>query len=274
MSRSIFACAGRSSMVCPSLVEVPRVRGGADARVADGTVHAHTASIGTTPYCVGGSTNEGCARVASISRLVGMIRPDPTGSGAMFAALSGPGTVVLERTPVDPHEPESVADGPLIGFDAFTLDYRVFGWVRLTADRLTDLLNAHDAVELVNAQVRDLVYGATETIDGLVVPRGDLVAVRAGEPRGDPTRRERTRLHALSVRCGPYRIGGFFHARPGADPLHELAGRPPIVPLSLAWIEHWRDGRRDGDWSGTILFNRLIADAIEVVRDEDIALDP
>ena len=274
MSRSIFACAGRSSMVCPSLVEVPRVRGGADARVADGTVPPRTASIGTTPYSVGGSTNEGCARVGSTPRLVGMIRPDPTGSGAMFAALSGPGTVVLERTPVDAHEPESVADAPLIGFDAFTLDFRVFGWVRLTADRLTDLLNAHADVELVNAQVRDLAYGETELIDGLVVKRADLVAVRAGDPRGDPSRRERTRLHPLAVRCGPYRIGGFFHARPGAEPLAEVAARPPIVPLSLAWIEHWRGGRRDGDWAGTILFNRLLADAIDVVSDEDIALDP
>lgn len=210
----------------------------------------------------------------SIHTLDGMIRPDPTGFAATSVARSVPGTVVLERSPVIPHEPESVADAPLIGFDAFTLDFRVFGWVRLTADRLTDLLNAHDEVELVNAQVRDLAYGETELIDGLVVKRTDLVAVRAGDPRGDPARRERTRLHALAVRCGPYRIGGFFHARPDGAPLTELNARPPIVPLSLAWIEHWRDGRRDGDWAGTILFNRLLADAIEVVSDEEIALDP
>lgn len=186
----------------------------------------------------------------------------------------GKPTLVLERVPESPHEPESVADAPLVGFDAFSNDHRVFGWVRLSADRLTDLLNAHADVELVNAQVEGFADGQTDLIDGLVLRRSELIAVRAGGPRGDPARRQRTRLHPLIVRAGPYRIGGFLHARPGVDPLVEIAGRPPIVPLSLAWLEYWRDGHRVAQWAGTILFNRLRADAVAVVPEEEIALDP
>ena len=77
-------------------------------------------------------------------------------------------TIVLERGPETPHEPESVVDAPLVGFDAFTTDHRVFGWVRLSADRLTDLLNAHQDIELVNAQVEGFADGQTDLIDGLV----------------------------------------------------------------------------------------------------------
>jgi hypothetical protein len=183
-------------------------------------------------------------------------------------------TIILERVQEVPHEPESVVDAPLVGFDAFSIDHRVFGWVRLSADRMTDLLNAHEQVELVNAQVERLAAAETDLIDGLVLARSELVAVRAGGPRGDPARRLRTRLHPLVVRSGPYRIGGFLHARPGVDPLDEIAGRPPIVPLSLAWLEYWRGGQREGQWAGTILFNRLRAEAIEVVPEEEIALDP
>ena len=184
------------------------------------------------------------------------------------------GTLVLESTPTVPDEPESVADHPLVRFDAFTVEYRVFGWVRLSAARLTDVLNAHDGVELVNAQLEGHLGGDAQRIDGLVIRRSDIVAVRAGEPRGDPSMRQRARTHPLRVTTRPYRIGGYLHATPGADPLAELAARPPFVPLSLAWLELWRGGRRVGEWPGTILFNRLLAQAIEVVPEEALALEP
>jgi hypothetical protein len=184
------------------------------------------------------------------------------------------GTLVLESTPTVPDEPESVADHPLVRFDAFTVEYRVYGWVRLSAARLTDFLNAHDDVELVNAQVEAHAAEDAQRIDGLVIHRSDVVAVRAGEPRGDPSMRQRARTHPLRVAIGPYRLGGYLHATPGVDPLAELAARPPFVPLSLAWLELWRGAQRVGQWPGTILFNRLLAQAIEVVPEEAIALEP
>jgi len=179
-------------------------------------------------------------------------------------------TFVLERSPEAPCEPESVVDAPLVGFDAFLVDSRVYGWVRLSADRVTDLLNASDEVTLVNAQAECLPDGRLSWHDRLVVARDRLIAVRAAGPRGDPARRLRTRLHPLVVQSGPYLIGGYLHVPSGAVPLSEIAARPRMTPLSSGWLEYWSDGRRHDQWSGTIVFNRDLADAIELVGEEDL----
>jgi hypothetical protein len=106
--------------------------------------------------------------------------------------------------------------------------------------------------------------------DRLVLDRDRLLAVRAGAPRGDPARREHLRLHPLVVQAGPYLIGGFLHAHPGVEPRAEIESRPTMVPLSLGWLEHWVDGHRRAQWPGTILFNRRLVDAMDVVTEEDL----
>jgi hypothetical protein len=194
----------------------------------------------------------------------------PGRSGGNVLAVSSPWpsgrpTLDLEGLPEAPYEPESVVDPPLVGFDAFSIDQRIFGWVRLSADRLTDLLNAHQEIALDNAQVEQLTHSGIAWIDHLVVNRDQLIAVRAGGPHGDAAKRLRLRRHPLAVRAGSYRMGGYLHARPGVAPLAEIRDRPTIVPLSSAWIEYWMDGRRISQWVGTILFNRNRADSIEVV---------
>jgi hypothetical protein len=183
---------------------------------------------------------------------------------------AGQATLVLERVPETPHEPDFVADAPLVGFDAFLPDRRVYGWIRLAADRLTDVLNAHAELLLVNAQLERLADGTVQWQEQLRLERDGLLAVRAGGPRGDPARREHLRLHPLVVQSGPYLIGGYVHARHGIGPIEEIESRPPMIPLSTAWLEHWSEGRRHRQWAGTILFNRTLADAIEVVREEDL----
>ncbi len=183
---------------------------------------------------------------------------------------SAPATFYLERTDEDVHEPDSVADAPLVGFDAFLPDRRIYGWVRLSAERLTDLLNAHAELTLVNVQVERLSDGRVELHDRLVLARDELVAVRAGGPRGDPALRQSMRLHPLAVRSGPYLMSGYLHAHHGLPPLVEIEGRPSMTPLSSASLEYWSDGQRRLQWSGTILFNRARTDTIEVVRDEDL----
>jgi hypothetical protein len=180
-------------------------------------------------------------------------------------------TLVLERLPEAPHEPDSVGDAPLIVFDAFALDQRIFGWVRLSADRLTDLLNAHDEIALDNAQLERLGHGTLAWIDTVVIQPRQLIAVRAGGPHGDPAKRHRTRLHRLAVRAGSFRMGGDLHATPGVAPLAEIQVRPPMIPLTSAWLEYWQAGRRVSQWVGTILFNRDRADSIELIeKDLDI----
>jgi hypothetical protein len=185
----------------------------------------------------------------------------------------GPATLVLETLPEAPSEPDFIADAPLVAFDAFLSDSRVYGWVRLATDRLTDLLNAQDEVTLLNVQVEQFADGRTEWQERLVVDRGRLLAVRAGGPRGDPSRRRQLRLHPLVVQTGPYLIGGFLHAGPGIEPLDELAGRPPMIPLSMGWLERWTGGERQAQWAGTIIVNRSSLDAVAVVAEEALAFD-
>ena len=181
-----------------------------------------------------------------------------------------PATLILERLPDAPHEPDFVADVPLVGFDAFLPDHRLYGWIRLGADRLTDLLNAHAELALVNVTLERLSDGRLEWDERLLVDRDRLLAVRAGGPRGDPALRRHMRLHPLVVQSGPYLIGGYLHAPPGVGPLEEIEDRPAMTPLSTGWLEYWTDGHRRRQWVGTILFNRGLADEIELVREEDL----
>lgn len=176
--------------------------------------------------------------------------------------------LVLERVPEDLHEPDYVSEAPLIAFAAFAADRRLFGSLRLGADRLTDLLNAHEELRLLHVDVEDLRSGEIRAADQVVVHRGDLVAVQASGPRGDPALRRRTRTHPLAVQAGPYLITGFLHATPGVGPMADVAGRPPMVPLTSACVEYWADGLRRRQWVGTIVFNRDVTDWIEPVTVE------
>lgn len=207
-------------------------------------------------------------------RYEGVIAPArPAATVALVSSKpprAGPPTLVLERFPEAPHEPDFVADAPLVGFDAFLPEHRVYGWIRLAADRLTDILNANPELLLVNVQLERLEDGHVEWREELRLSRDGLLAVRAGGPRGDPARRQPRRLHPIVVQAGPYLIGGNIHAHHGVAPLEEIEGRPPMVPLSTAWLEHWADGRRHRQWAGTILFNRTLVDAVELVRDADL----
>ena len=185
-------------------------------------------------------------------------------------ASAGPVTLVLESHAEGPSEPESVADAPLVAFDAFLTDQRIYGWIRLTADRLTDVLNSPAELTLVNAQLERLPGGTVEWHERLVLDRDRLLAVRAGQPRGDPVRREHLRRHPLLVQSGPYLIGGYLHARPGIRPRDEIERRPSMVPLSLGWLEYWAAGRKRTQWPGTIIFNRRLVDAIALAGEEDL----
>ena len=131
-------------------------------------------------------------------------------------------SLVLERQAEEIHEPEFAAYAPLVSFEAFLPAERVFGWVRLDADRLTDLLNAHDLIRLANVLVEDHRDGRAVSADETLIPRSEIIAVVARGPRGDPTRRLPTRAHAVVVGSGIYRIGGFVHAPVGMDPEERL----------------------------------------------------
>lgn len=178
--------------------------------------------------------------------------------------------VVLQRLPEEIFEPDSVSEAPLVRFVAYARQHRVSGWVRLRSDRLTDLLNAHDELLLTDVELESLPDGDAQSVDRVLIGRADLVAVHASGPRGDAAMRQRTRSHALAIQVGNYLIGGHLHAPPGRDPIESLGDRPAMVPLTDAWIEYWSGDLRTRQAIGTLIVNRLLADWIRVVTDEDL----
>lgn len=178
--------------------------------------------------------------------------------------------LLLQRTAEEVFEPDAVPDAPFVRFAAYSAHQRVFGWVRLHEDRLTDLLNAHDELHLLEVELEALATGMRGTVDEVIIHRRQLVAVQAHGPRGDVALRRATRTHPLAVQAGNYLIGGYLHVPPGIDPLVSARERPPMVPLTDALIEYWAHGRREHQAIGTIVFNRDAVDWIRVVTHDDL----
>lgn len=170
--------------------------------------------------------------------------------------------LLLQPTDEAVYEPDFLLDAPLVRFVAYQDARRLSGWISLAADRLTDLLNACDELALEEVKVAAVADGRAEWADELVIRRDDLVAVHASGPPGDASQWQRTDPHPIVVRSGPYAIGGILHSPPGVDPLADLAARPPMVPLTDAWIEYRLDGIVRHRAQGTIIVNRQRADSI------------
>ena len=64
---------------------------------------------------------------------------------------------------------DSVSEAPLIRFSAYASRHRIFGWVRLRADRLTDLLNTHDALLLSDVDIENLEDGTRHSSEMIQV---------------------------------------------------------------------------------------------------------
>ena len=161
------------------------------------------------------------------------------------------------------------ADVSVIEFVAYARDSLLTGSLRLDADRLTDLLNATDELDLVNA-VWIALDGRTAQAENAVVPRLDLVAVKAGDPRGNPVYRHHTRQFAVTAGAGNYVMHGYIHGRPGADPMIHLGRRPPMIPLTDATIIYETvDGWRR-DEASTLIVNRDVADWLRLAKEDEL----
>ena len=178
--------------------------------------------------------------------------------------------ILLRRTAEEVLEPGSVADAPLVRFVAYDRRHRMSGWVRLDAERLTDLLNDHEELLLTDLEVEHLEDGRTRDVERIILRRDDLVAVHATGPRGDAALWCRTRTHPIALQAGSYLLGGHLHAAPGTDPLATLDERATMVPLTDAWIEYWSGEMRTKHSVGTIIVNHRLADWIRIVTDDDL----
>ena len=176
----------------------------------------------------------------------------------------------LQPTREEVFEPDYLPEAPLIRFEAYRTADRMFGWVRLQADRLTDLLNDHDELLLTDVKIESLVDGRTRFVDEILVQSSELIAVHASGPRGDESLRQVTVPHPVALRSGDYLIGGFLHVPPDSDPMASLDDRPMMLPLTDAWIEYRSGEEHTKQSSGTVIVNRAQVDWMRVVGAEDL----
>ena len=165
--------------------------------------------------------------------------------------------------------PEPYRHAPEVEFVAYAEDCRLYGHVRLDAERLTDLLNEHEQIELVDVAMEGL-DGRIVEVRTIVVSRDELLAVHATGPRGIRNRRLRTRPHPVAVQTGPFHVRGHLHAMPTADPFAALRRRPPFVPLTDGSIAYTVAGAPVLRRSETIIVNRELWDWIAPATDEEI----
>jgi hypothetical protein len=167
--------------------------------------------------------------------------------------------------------PKAVPEGdPVIEFVAYAPECALVGSLRLTADRLTDLLNATDELELVDILCLGF-DGVTVEAERQLVKCSDLIAVKAGDPRGSPALRRPTRQVAVSIGAGPYVMHGYIHGRPGGDPMVDFARRPSMVPLTDATIGYKTEHGWQRDDASTLIVNRDSADWMRLATDNDLA---
>lgn len=156
---------------------------------------------------------------------------------------------------------------PEVEFVAYAEDGRLSGRVRLDSDRLSDMLNDHDEFLLEGVLAERLPEGGTVLVPEFVVRRDELLLVQASGPRGDRTRRTRTKAHPLVLQSGPYLVSGDVHAAAGIDPLIYFRRRRPMVPLTDATIEYRAATGPVREYAGTLVVNRDLMDWVREAAD-------
>ncbi len=170
-------------------------------------------------------------------------------------------------------DPEPVlVPRPEVEFAGYAEDCRIFGFLRLDAERLSDALNVHAELSLVDVLLVALDDSRAIPAGSLSVTRDELLAVRASGPRGNPGRRGRTRPYPVTLQSGPYLVHGYLHGPPGGDPIRQLRRRPPMVALTEAWIAYLAAGQDHRARVGTIIINHELLDWVRPALDEEVTL--
>jgi len=164
---------------------------------------------------------------------------------------------------------------PLVDFVAYADDYTLSGRIRLRSDRLTDMLNDHAELQLIDVLVQSLAGREAAEAHEVVVPRDELLLVHATGPRGDQARRTRTRPTHVEITTGPYKVRGCLHTAPFLDALMALRRRGPMVPLTDAVIDYPIGAEWQRVRVGTLIVNRMAIDHIVETPEHDLSVpDP
>ncbi|HUQ79261.1 MAG TPA: hypothetical protein VM427_10390 [Patescibacteria group bacterium] len=161
---------------------------------------------------------------------------------------------------------------PEVEFVAYGDEVLLSGRIRLETDRLTDMLNDHDEFLLTDVLCERLVDGSAVELREILVQRDELLLVHATGPRGNQSRRQRTRALPMALQSGPYQLRGFLHTIPGTDPIQHLRRRKTMVPLTEAWLEYQSGTQRQRRRLPGVIVNRELIDWILPATDEEIAM--
>lgn len=153
---------------------------------------------------------------------------------------------------------------------AYAGDCRVAGHLELTGERLTDMLNDEPTVSLRDVLLESLEDGRLLEMAEMELHREELFAVEALGPRGQASRRLRTRPHRMQISLGPYIVLGQLHIFPGADPMNSMLRRGPMVPLTNATVAYSIGGQTIMRDVATLIVNRELADWINPTAQEHL----
>ena len=195
----------------------------------------------------------------------------------MIESLGHRLSLIFDRAADGPDATGAVDSGaavlhPLVDFVAYAEDCTLSGRIRLRSDRLTDMLNDHEEFQLVDVLVQSLADRGAVEVREVVVPRDELLLVHATGPRGDQSRRMRTRPTHVVIAAPPYQVRGHLHAAPFLDALAALHRRGPMVPLTDAIIDYAIGGEWQRHRVGSLIVNRIGIDHIVETPEHDVTV--
>jgi hypothetical protein len=167
----------------------------------------------------------------------------------------------LSETEGDPVDERAGVDIVAYGEDCI-----LSGRVVLDEDPLTEMLNDHEEYTLTGVTVERFDGGSPIEIDDVLVGRDELFLVHSSGPLGVVGLRWATAPRYVAVKMGPYRVRGFFHGPPGADPVDAIRRRKAMVPLSEVRIEYRLHGQPRETRVATVIMNRHQVEWIQPVE--------
>lgn len=112
----------------------------------------------------------------------------------------------------------------MVEFDAYAVDCRVYGQVKLGEGRLSDELDRTPKLLIRDARLEDLSDGHVVAMPELTIEREELCAVVASGPRGDLARRLHTRTTRVEVAISLRRRASVRGPSPSSAPGQQRQG--------------------------------------------------
>ena len=172
-------------------------------------------------------------------------------------------------------EPEPLGNVVELAISGYAYDCVIAGNIRLVGERVSDMINDAPTIVFHDALVLALSDGHLVEMPQQEVGRDELLAVRVVGPRGNPARRRPTRQLGVALTIGPYRVWGFIHSMPSADPLSALYGQRLMVPLTEVALLYERNGLPEHEQLAGLMVNRSLVERVNepIAVTDDIGRD-